>query len=604
MKNNQHAFRLRGSSMLVILMVIFTLSVCIAASLDFTTVVSRDVERSNTWRRAHDLGDGALDYAFTSWRAACRAQTNTQLPTSSFSSIPTPTASMFPSISNFTVSTGASPTTGTPYTVSNFKVQAADQFWVPLTDSTAAPPAQTGMSLGTTNFNYIASADVSLPTMTGAPIKVKARRIFTKSLQSPWNYAIFYVDDLEIHPGAPMSVTGWVNTNGTLYTAHNTLSFLSKVSYSNDWSVNFKPGDSRLGTETPTTPTWVSNLPPFRDQSQQPFGLDSTQIFNTTDASANNDSYRELIETPQTGSDPLSSSRYYNQADVKILVNSAGTPTYYNSSGAVISASSAAGSNNLKLYQAFSAATTIGTTITDKREGVTVRLIDVDVSVLNAKLTAVGAPAFNGIAYISDQSANATTKRAVRLKNGATIGMANGLTVATDNGMYIQGDYNTGRTGSSEPPSNTGTATQPYVTGYTRKPCAVLADAVTILSNSWNDSNSSSGISSRVASPTTVNTAIVSGIVATTGTAASPSTYSGGAENFPRFLEDWSSKTFTYSGSMVELFPSQQFNTQWGGSNVYNPPTRRWYFDTNFYKTPPPGTLTLVAYNKSRWYTE
>ena len=34
--------------------------------------------------------------------------------------------------------------------------------------------------------------------------------------------------------------------------------------------------------------------------------------------------------------------------------------------------------------------------------------------------------------------------------------------------------------------------------------------------------------------------------------------YSGGVENFPRFLEDWSGKTFTYYGSMLELYNSQQ----------------------------------------------
>lgn len=594
--------------MLVILMVIATLSVCVAASLNFTTVVSRNVERSNSWRRAHDIGDGVLDYAFASWRATCRAQTNSQLPTSSFTAIPTPSASMFPGVSNFTVSSGANPSSGSPYTVANYKVVAADQLWVPLTDSSAIPPAQTGMSMGVTTYNYIASADITLPAISGLPVKVKARRVFSKSLQSPWNYAIFYMDDLELHPGAAMSVSGWVHSNGTLYTAHDTLTFQSKVSYANDWSVNFKPGDSRLGVESPTNPSWVSNLPPFRDQSQQPFGLDSTQMFNTTDSSANNDSYRELIETPGTGTDPIASSRYYNQADVKILVNSAGTATYYNSAGAVISASSPAGSNDRKLYQAFSAATTIGTTMTDKREGATVRLIDVNVAALNTSLTATGAPPFNGIAYISDQSGSATTKRAVRLKNGANISLTNGLTVATDNGLYIQGDYNTGRTATTEPPSNTGTATQPYVTGYTRKPCAVLADAVTILSNSWSDTNSSSSLSGRNAIPTTVNTAIVSGIVSTTGTAASPGTYSGGAENFPRFLEDWSGDTFTYYGSMVQLFQSKQFTSPWpntgGGPNVYNAPARRWYFDTNFFRTPPPGTLTLVSYTKGRWYTE
>jgi len=175
------------------------------------------------------------------------------------------------------------------------------------------------------------------------------------------------------------------------------------------------------------------------------------------------------------------------------------------------------------------------------------------------------------------------------------------------NPVYIQGDYNTGRTGSSETPANSannGTGSN-IVSGYTEQPCAVLGDAVNILSNSWSDSASSSSVSSRVASPTTVNTAIVSGIVPTGLATSGANSYSGGAENFPRFLEDWSGgKTFTYYGSMVELFQSKQSIGFWGNGNVYSPPNRNWNFDTLFYTQPPPGTLTIVTYSKARWYME
>ena len=63
-----------------------------------------------------------------------------------------------------------------------------------------------------------------------------------------------------------------------------------------------------------------------------------------------------------------------------------------------------------------------------------------------------------------------------------------GITIVSDNPVYIQGDFNTGRVaGSKEPPSNTGNAADPDVSGYTRQPASVMADAVTLLSNSWND---------------------------------------------------------------------------------------------------------------------
>src|SRR6202035_3938522 len=108
----------------------------------------------------------------------------------------------------------------------------------------------------------------------------------------------------------------------------------------------------------------------------------------------------------------------------------------------------------------------------------------------------------------------------------------------------IQGDFNTG----GSPPSNSGNpadAVTPQVSGYTRAPVSILADAVNILSNNWNDATSGSV---PAASNTTVNAAIVSGIVPTAPVGGDGS-YSGGAENFPRFLEDWSANTFTYYGS-------------------------------------------------------
>ena len=79
--------------------------------------------------------------------------------------------------------------------------------------------------------------------------------------------------------------------------------------------------------------------------------------------------------------------------------------------------------------------------------------------------------------------------------------------------------------------------------------------------------------------------------------------YSGGAENFPRFLEDWGggAKILSYYGSMVALFPSKQGKGPWGSANVYAIPTRRWFFDSNFIQNPPPGTLQAVTYSRGRW---
>jgi hypothetical protein len=83
--------------------------------------------------------------------------------------------------------------------------------------------------------------------------------------------------------------------------------------------------------------------------------------------------------------------------------------------------------------------------------------------------------------------------------------------------------------------------------------------------------------------------------------------YSGGVENFPRFLEDWSGKVFTYNGSMVVMYDSVYATGQWGGTGstigIYNPPTRNWAFDTNFSNPAkiPPGTPSVRALVRDAW---
>ena len=124
---------------------------------------------------------------------------------------------------------------------------------------------------------------------------------------------------------------------------------------------------------------------------------------------------------------------------------------------------------------------------------------------------------------------------------------------------------------------------------------------MTILSPAWNPNNSASSISSRTATSDTVNAAILTGNVPSNGTY-----YSGGVENFIRFLEDWSGQTLWYNGSLVCMFPSQIATGHWPGTGtVYNPPTRNWCFDQNFNnpnKMPPlmPQTRILV---RGRWAT-
>lgn len=597
-----------GSTLVVVILVMATLVIVAGIAAEYTTTVNRLVQRTNTLQDAMAAADGTIEQLFANWRAICRATPTTPLSTNSFSSIALPTAAQLnlPAVANFAKAGATADLTDeydATYTVSNVKIVAVDGTLQPLGASGAAPIPAVGMAqtgaINTTSatYNYVATADVTLPTLTGNVV-ARVQRVFSKEQLSPWNWAIFYVDPLEIHPGPQFTVTGWVNTNSNLYTAHNTLTFADKVTYASDWFIDFMPGDSQH-PETPAKPNWPSNLPPARDTALQPFGMDSTSIFSTTDTNPNNDSYNELIQVPVSGyADPLSTSRYWNQASVVIKVDASNNITIGqpNANGTITAFTS---SN--PLYTMFSGAITTNQTIQDNREAASVRLVTLDISKIESNTSGLSptykSASFNGIVYIYDSSNATNARRGVRLLNGTKI-PSTGLTVVSQNAIYIQGDYNTGGTPPSD--SNPGDPTTPQVSGYTRAPCAVIGDAVNILSKAWTDANSFAGVSSRDATNTTVNTAILAGIVPTAAPGGDGS-YSGGAENFPRFLEDWSSAIFTYYGSMVELYKSQQSVGEWGKSNVYSPPTRHWYFDTSFKVKPPPGTLMVYSYIKGKW---
>jgi hypothetical protein len=614
-----------GSSLIVVVSFMATLMVIVAIAAQYTTTINRAVQRANTREQAVTVADATLETLFTNWRAICSATPTTPLPTSSFIGvIPVPTALQFPTLPSVTkfANAGGSYTTSdeydSSYTISNVKVVAVDATLNSLA-SVDTPPvpavglAQTGTAKTTSAiYNYIASADVTLPTLAGNTV-AKVRRVFSKQQLSPWNWAIFYVDPLEIHPGPQFTVTGWVHTNSNLYTGHSSLWLANKVTYGSDWSIGFMPGDAQH-SETPTSPHWLASLPPTHDQSQQPFGLDATATFSTTDTNPNNDSYHALIEPPVAGyPDPLTSQRYWNQAGVVIQVTDNPNPNQPGSDGVkghdivTIGTPNSDGtitalSPSSSLYTMFSGAITTNQMIQDNRERASMGLATLDVSKIENNASGLSpsykSSGFNGIVYIYDNSASSTARHGIRLLNGSKI-PSTGLTVVSKNPVYVQGDFNTG----GSPPSNASPSdpTTPQASGYNRAPCSILTDAVNILSNSWNDANSFAGTSSRVASNTTVNAAIVSGIVATAPIGGDGS-YSGGAENFPRFLEDWSGATLTYYGSMVELYKSQQSIGEWGRANVYAPPKRQWYFDTNFKTTPPPGSLMVFSYVKGRWY--
>ena len=198
-------------------------------------------------------------------------------------------------------------------------------------------------------------------------------------------------------------------------------------------------------------------------------------------------------------------------------------------------------------------------------------------------------------------------RRAVKLVNGKLLtalgtcpsGAPCGLTFATENPLYIQGDYNANSAG--------GGFNDPHVA------TSVAADAVTLLSNNWNEVNSFAygeynltGVNVRNATNTYWRTAAVAGkgipFPYFGGSADNGS--DGGIHNFLRYIEDWTGQTLYYTGSIISMY----YNRQATGifkccSTVYAPPTRGYQFDVDFLNPTllPPRTPLFRDTNTTGW---
>jgi len=449
--------------------------------------------------------------------------------------------------------------------------------WLPINDSSILSSRYRGLRGSAYDMRIFCKArELNSPF----PIVARNRQNLELSVVTVFQYAVFYNVDLEINPSPAMTITGPVHCNANIYLHPSTsLLFEDEVTAVGQVFLTRKPGDpsssGAIGTITyadkpPTTGFMSLNLP----------------VGTTNTPSA----VHQIIEIPpwtESPSSVLGQQRYYNQADMVILVtDSAVTVT----SGSINGFATTIPTNQGKFF--------INTNVSffNARENKNVRCTDIDVDKLrqwsdtNDVLRPVLVQKDVRAIYIADnRSQTSSTEPGIRLINGAWL-PPKGLTVATLHPLYIKGNYNVSTNGT---PVNLGTNDTSGTV-----PASIIADAITILSGNWNDANSSLALSSRIATSTTVNCAILAGNVATTS-----ASYSGGLENFPRFLEDWSGQTFTYNGSMVAMFDSRYATAPWSGAgasvSIYSPPIRNWSFDANFNdlaKIPPasPQVRTLI----------
>ena len=228
-------------------------------------------------------------------------------------------------------------------------------------------------------------------------------------------------------------------------------------------------------------------------------------------------------------------------------------------------------------------------TFWDDRERKTMTVTEVDIGALVDS----GQAPKNGILYVYRSGGGGN--KGVRLVNGEELpgptkdNPNGGLTVVSENPVYIQGDYNT----------------------ENKQPAAVLADAITVLSNNWgpnkSDTKGDKKKTDRPASDTEVNAAFALGPSHETV----PGAGNGWMNNVIRFLEAWGTNDakFTYRGSVVSLWHSQQvtapFREPGSLGAYYGPPERDWGYDTLFNTKLPPGTpMATLPLVRGRWSQE
>ncbi|MFQ5744341.1 MAG: hypothetical protein ACE5HV_12245 [Acidobacteriota bacterium] len=464
-----------------------------------------------------------------------------------------------------------------------------------------------GLSAQIQPFKILATATRDGPPASNATVEIDGEFASIPIFQ----FGALYEQDLEIFPGPSMTLGGRLHSNGDIYIGTGSTVSLNAPVTTNGKIYNFRKDDS-------TTPPGTVNILDSVGVYQAMAGLDSTDPNWSSQAM---DRWDGRVRTGNLGGqrldlvieDPLNphlviepgrptdsaadqAAKIYYQAGLRIL-NGQG----YDGSGTPVS-----------LIDPLTSTSAVRETlIDDPRESKTMLTVEVDM----AKLGRLSAYPVNGVVYVgafeptggmpmwlggssgvgpaawvgydTPWSGTGTTEFAVKLANGQQL--VSPLSVTTENPVYIHGNYNT----------------------VAKKGAAVMADAVTILSNAWGDLDydgtfdedlaySQLPLTFRFATPTTVNAALMMGN--TTTAVGGP--YNGGLENLPRLIEYWAGGSLTLRGSFVDLWQSIYADSPYGAAGVYSAPIRSWLFDPDFLSLGnlPPASPRVYQIRVTGWH--
>jgi len=390
-----------------------------------------------------------------------------------------------------------------------------------------------------------------------------------------FQFAIFYNPDMELNGAATLYVRGRAHGNGSLFTG----SSANQTFYADVTLAGAIIHGSRYGYATNGTVSYLGQKDTNVTALTLPIGTNNTSA-----------AVRAIIDRPpatELMDSAMGRQRYYNKSELLILVtNSAVTVAVkdpFDLTPTPIPWTHV--TNFVSTNKVF----------TDQREGKSIVTTEIDVGKLitwaatnSAVASELGASTPPNLIYVADErSVTGSQLTAVRLVNAQTL-PSRGLTVATPNPIYTKGHFNQ-PTAAHLGTTNTSNT----------KPSSLVADAYTMLSSAFNDSQSSSSYTVRDAVNTTVCSAIVAGNVL-----SNPTYYSGGVNNLPRLLEDWAGRRYTLNGSVVCLFQSARATAPFQFPGVYySAPTRDMNFDLNFLTQSklPPGTPELRTLVRGRW---
>ncbi len=492
------------------------------------------------------------------------------------------------------------------------------------------PPTLTGFTYGAITANRIGGVQVE--TITDGPfsglyaltqyldiyseaqdaMSNSAAAIVTAKAQAIplFQFGVYYEKDLEVTNGPPLEFVGWVHSNGSIYMSSNNAWYREVVTTPNKLYHDRKDhhnvfngvfindaggNDVQLDFDSRSHPTPAgfvaqSNAKFDNRVKTDAYGVDTLRLPLPAGVGP-----EEIL----AARDPLDGvlerqSKFSWKADwaIEIDVDAINNPAA-NLCGVMVSTRDG-GEQAPSVGQCMNIFSWTWDAWFEGREKRFVDVLDVDLEELfdwvggnAARETQIVHVTFTGAGAFDPQGDGVFP--VVRLANGDELD--NAFTFSTDFPLYVQGHYNR--------------------TNW--KPSALIGDAITILSEAWDDtehqcttynpaltllSDICGGFVKKVAATTQVWAAVLAGHSGTPcdhEDAGCPGGYAdfygGGLENFPRFLENWSGVTLTYRGSLVSLhFASKAVGT-WNG-NYYTPPVRDWAFETRFQDPAnlPPGT--------------